>query len=368
MQVLADRLDQPTASTLPIKVFDFFSGCGGSSEGFRQAGMDIVLALDINADAERTFQANFPEATFLRKDIRSVTVEELEPYHRLCAGNPVLFCGCAPCQPFSQQNTQLPEHDDRLLLLDEFARFVGHYHPEFVFVENVPGMQRVSKGGVFERFIGSLEASGYWTMAKRVYAQEYGVPQKRRRLVLLASRLGPIGFPVPTHGPPTTRPKYATVGEWMKDLPSLEAGEAHPDDHAHQAAKLSEMNLTRLKALKEGQDRRAWPPELVLNCHKGEYKGHTDVYGRMSWESLSNCLTTRCHSLSNGRFGHPEQHRAISAREAACLQTFPRTFTFHGPLASMARQIGNAVPVLLAERFGKNFIEHLETYRKAVSP
>ena len=183
---------------------------------------------------------------------------------------------------------------------------------------------------------------------------------------MIASRLGEIQFCPATHGPGKQTSNYSTVRDWIGDLPPIKAGETHPSDPNHRAASLSPKNLERIMALSEGEDRRSWPNKLKLDCHSNDYTGHTDVYGRMSWAKPASGLTTRCISLSNGRFGHPEQNRAISVREAACLQTFPRDFIFCGSLNSMARQIGNALPVLLAENFGRNFINHFETYIEGI--
>jgi DNA (cytosine-5)-methyltransferase 1 len=159
---------------------------------------------------------------------------------------------------------------------------------------------------------------------------------------------------VPTHGPKASRP-YSVVKDWISDLSPLAAGESDPNDPAHRASRLEDVNLKRIRSTPPGGTRRSWPEELVLPCHRGEHGGHTDVYGRLRWDSPASAMTTRCISLSNGRFGHPEQDRAITPREAACLQTFPREFKFVGTQVSMARQIGNAVPVLLAKTFGEHF-------------
>lgn len=368
----------------PIKVFDFFSGCGGSSKGFQNAaGMDIVLALDNDPNAAKTFEENFPRTRvleepkferdfsgiyFLVKDIEKMPTESLRPLIDACENHPLLFSGCAPCQPFTKQNTRRRSNDARRELLKEFQRFVEYYRPEFVFIENVPGLQKVvDEQGPFGELLAALDRLGYEYLYEIVVSQHYGVPQRRRRLVLIASLLGPLELPQRTHGPGTPHPKYATVRESIGDLPPIEAGETHPSVPNHRAARLAAINLERIRATPEGGDRRNWPKHLQLQCHLKGYTGHTDVYGRMHWDRPATGLTTRCVSLSNGRFGHPEQDRAISVREAACLQTFPRDFIFHGSLSSMARQIGNAVPVRLAECFGKNFIDHLQDYLEGIS-
>lgn len=349
---------------MPIKVVDFFSGCGGTSAGLRAAGMDIILGLDNDPSAAETFEENFPEAEFEPRDIRHLSAEALEPYLERHLGHTLLFSCCAPCQPFSKQNTVRKKDDDRVPLLLEFLRFVEYYVPDFVFVENVPNLGKATTEGerrIFADFVELLNALGYGTSYGVVRAQDYGVPQRRARLVLVAGFGRSTTFPPETHGPDTPHPEYAKVWDWIGGLPAIRAGEEHPSVLNHRAAKLSELNLRRIQATPVGGGRRDWPKELHLECHSKEYQGHTDVYGRMHKDRPASGLTTRCISLSNGRFGHPEQDRAISVREAACIQTFPQSFLFHGNLNSMARQIGNAVPPLLAQRFGEYFIQSLET-------
>ena len=353
---------------MAIKVFDFFSGCGGTSQGFQESGMQIVFAIDNDSYAAKTFMRNFPNAHFVKDDIANFSLDDLQPFIKKCGNDPILFTGCAPCQPYSQQNKQDNPDDERRALLDVFNQFVDKYLPHFVFVENVPGLQKVAPedNTPFGDFIKMLKRHHYKYQYKIVASQAYGVPQKRRRLVLIASRLGTIDFPIETHGRGTLNPKYSTVGEWIYDFPPIEVGQTHPDIPNHQAAQISDINLQRLRATSMGGDRRSWPEHLRLNCHSNGYTGHTDVYGRMNWDDMSSCLTTKCTSISNGRFGHPKQDRAISAREAASLQTFPIDFIFEGGLTTVARQIGNAVPVLLAKRFGENFQEHLRNYQKVI--
>lgn len=342
--------------TANIDVFDFFSGCGGTSCGFKQAGLSIKMGLDIDADAAATYKANFPEAEFIQKDIKALPAEAISEIIGERKSK-LLFSGCAPCQPFSKQNRHAKEDDIRITLLEEFGRFINYWKPEYVFIENVPGMQRqAAKSETFRKFLKLLTSLGYQYDVKLIEAQWYGVPQKRTRLVLLASLSGEIFLPEPSHG--FGKSAYSTVRDWISDLPSLNCGEIDASDPDHFAAELSDLNLRRIRATPEGGGREHWPKELLLDCHK-DFKGHSDVYARLSWDKPASGLTTRCISYSNGRFGHPEQDRALSLREAACLQTFPRTFTFRGLKQSKARQVGNAVPPLVAQAVGSKIKQHI---------
>ncbi len=342
-----------------IKVFDFFSGCGGTSCGFQQAGMDVVMGLDIDPDAARTYRANFPQAQFVETDIRFLPTEALSPL-LIDRTIPVLFCGCAPCQPFSKQNLQKDVNDPRRSLLTEFGRFVRAWMPDYIFIENVPGMQRIKDDdGPLQNFKDLLSELSYHYQFGILPALWFGVPQTRERLVLLAGRLPGIRLPEATHG--SHKAAFSTVRDWIGTFPTIRAGETHPDDLDHQAAALSDVNLQRISLTPEGGSRESWPKRLWLDCHCN-HKGHTDVYGRLAWNKPAAGLTTRCISYSNGRFGHPEQNRAISVREAACLQTFPKNYAFKGTLNAKARQIGNAVPPLMAQRFGEAILAHHNSF------
>lgn len=338
-----------------MNVVDFFCGCGGTSLGFQHAGMNVAVGIDIDPMAGATFMANFPRARFSKVDIRDLGTEDLA---KLLPPRPWLFSGCAPCQPFSKQNSARRARDSRRTLLDHFGRHVSALRPEYVFVENVPGLQRIGHGGPFGRFQRTLKDGGYHSESGVLPALWFGVPQLRERLVVLASRLGPISLPEPTHG--HGRLPFTTVRQWIGSLPPLEAGQTDPHDSVHRASALSAPNIRRIQTTPEGSGRESWPDELLLMCHRG-HKGHGDVYGRLAWGKPAAGITTRCISLSNGRFGHPAQDRALSAREAACLQTFPLNYKFLGTLTSMAVQIGNAVPPLMARCVGETFMAHYRT-------
>lgn len=345
----------------PIRVFDFFSGCGGASAGWRAAGMEIALGLDNDSDAQRTFEVNFPEAAFVGEDIAEVAASALDSIVDDCRGHPLLFNACAPCQPFSRQRRgSTPPGDERLGLLHHVLRFVRRYRPELIFAENVPGLREEGVGhGVFWQLLKTLRELGYSTKHRVVNSQDYGVPQRRARLVLLASVLGPIDFPPPTHGPDAPTADHSTVAQWIGAFPAIAAGETHPLLPNHRAARLSPLNLRRIRATPPGGGWRDLPPDLRPASRQSGFKGFTDVYGRLRWDAPAPALTTRCISYSNGRFGHPEQDRAISVREAASLQTIPAGFVLTGNLSAQARQVGNAVPPLLAQHFGECLTAHL---------
>ncbi|SBN13633.1 Modification methylase HgiDII [Klebsiella variicola] len=339
-----------------IRVFDFFSGCGGTSQGLKTAGCEIVFGLDFDYDSSETFKANNPDAVFINDDIRSVDVADISQLVETAKKDAkILFCGCAPCQPFSKQNQNKTTSDPRRGLLSEFGRFVEFYEPDYVLIENVPGLQKVDvNDGPLYGFISILKNRNYNLVYGVIPALWYGVPQTRERFVLMASLESQIHLPDRTHN--GTDIPFATVRDWIGNIPSIEAGESHPLVKDHVSAKLSELNLKRIRCTPEGKGREYWPRELLLECHK-KHTGHSDVYGRLAWDKPASGLTTRCISYSNGRFGHPEQDRAISVREAALLQTFPIDYIFKGSMLSKAKQIGNAVPPKMAESIGNVFIK-----------
>lgn len=339
-----------------INVFDFFCGCGGTSAGLRKSGMHIAAGIDYDKNAITTYSKNFPEAQSLNVDIRELKLCTIEKIISQLDEGPLVFAACAPCQPFSKQNRYKKTNDERICLLDEFHRFVVHFKPDYIILENVPGMQKI-KEGPFTRFLNLLNKYNYEYDYDIKNAMNYGVPQSRRRLVLIASKNGAIKLPEETFGP--NKLPYKTIKEYIEKYPPIKAGESFLGIPNHQCAKLSSMLLKRISVLKEGEDRRCWSDDLKLRCHS-KHKGHTDVYGRLSWNKPSITLTTKCISLSNGRFGHPEQNRALSVREAAAIQTFDDSFIFCGNLGATAKQVGNAVPVDFAAAIGKQILIHVE--------
>lgn len=346
-----------------VAVIDFFCGCGGTSAGLKAAGMEILAGIDIDSSAMATFTENFSEAKAIECDIEQLSPDDLlEEIGAL--KRPLLLSACAPCQPFSQQNKTTTDEDERRELLDQMHKFIEAYEPDYILLENVPGLQRV-KEGPLTRFQDFLSKKGYKFDVEVKSTHDYGVPQKRKRLVLIASKTSDIQLPAPTHGTSETLKPYVTVWDAIKNYPEIPQGhkiEAIPN---HQTAKISEKNLIRLRHTPEGGDWRDWPDELLLNCHRklkedNIIKGYTDTYGRLIKDAPAITLTTKCTSISNGRFGHPVQDRALSVREAAALQSFNDDFVFIGTIGQTSKQVGNAVPVKFAEALGKQIIRHYQ--------
>lgn len=337
-----------------MNAIDFFCGGGGMTRGLLNAGVDVLFGLDFNPACQTTYEHN-NNIPYKCLNIVEVNHEELiEEYPVLADNDNLLLVGCAPCQPFSNQRRSETEHE-AVNLLDEFGRLVRNMLPAHILVENVPGIQ--NKGhAVFERFLNILNELNYYYVYDVVNAKNYGVPQNRKRLILIASRFFQPQIPPDTHGEGLE--EYVTVLDAIGHFPPIAAGETDENIPNHHSAALVQRNLDRIMATPhDGGSRLDWPANLVLQCHNNGYTGHSDVYGRMRWNSVAPTLTSKCFSLSNGRFGHPEQNRAISLREAAAIQSFDDGYEFFGNVQEVGKQIGNAVPVLLAQRIGEYILQ-----------
>ena len=353
-----NRLAEKTADS-PVSAVDLFCGAGGLTYGLRLAGIKVEAGIDIDEDAQYAFEENNSDTKYYPWDVgrkKSSSIEKLFSKNKYR-----LLAGCAPCQPFSKL-TQAIENHRCWDLLNNFARFVASIEPELVTMENVPELAERGQE-VFDHFVGTLERLDYHVDWKIVKCEEYGVPQFRRRLVLLASKLGELKVP---EGRYRSETQWKTVRETIRNLPPLKSGEEHPKDRLHVASKLSDLNLRRIKATSsDGGNRLEWPEELVLECHKkATGKTYHSIYGRMWWDRPSPTMTTLCTGIGNGRFGHPEQHRSITLREAALLQSFPRSYQFWPPdlklnRGAVGRMIGNAVPPRLAKALGRAIMEHV---------
>lgn len=330
---------------------DVFCGAGGMSRGLQRAGISVVCGIDNDPMVVSTYKRNIHRRAIC-SDIRDVTGPQLR--RLVPRGAKLVMAVCAPCQPFSKVRKSGKRRSDRHLLL-EVGRLVRSVRPDGLIVENVPQISRSNSKGVLGQFVKLLRAAGYSYALEVLDAKHFGVPQTRARMVLLAVR----GRERPVKLPKRRRQQFKTVRDAIEGLPVLRAGGRSRQHPLHVAANLSDDNLERLKATPaNGGDSRSWPTKLRLPCHVRS-QGFYDVYGRMHWDQPAPTLTTRCHSLSNGRFGHPTQRRAISLLEAALLQTFPKSYRFSGNQADIARQIGNAVPVSLARALGTSLVSQL---------
>lgn len=342
-----------------IDAVDLFCGAGGLTAGMSRAGITVHAGYDIERQCEYAYGEN-NEAVFVAKDVQYVTRKELNDWYDNGTGRYRLLAGCAPCQPFSSYNQGRDTSTDRKWpLLYHFERLIREVEPELVTMENVPD---VTKHKVYSDFVESLAEQGYEIWAQKVSCVDYGLPQRRQRHVLLASKLGPIEIIPPTHLDDPIK-----VMDVIGDLPRIAAGECDPNDPMHRAATLTPINLQRILHSKEGGTWRDWPPHLVAECHrKASGKTYPSVYGRMKGDQPSPTMTTLCYGFGNGRFGHPKQARAISLREAAILQSFPRTYQFMKPeqitFKAVGRMIGNAVPVRLGEVIGESLMRHVRNY------
>lgn len=319
-------------------------------------GLPVVAGIDLDPACRFPYEQNNGKARFLERDISAVTIDELQSLF----GNAdvKILAGCAPCQPFSTyaQRYQLDGKDGKWGLLYQFARLAEGAMPDVITMENVPA---VADHEVFHDFVDSLKRIGYEVWHDVVDSSRYGVPQVRRRMVLLASKHGGIKMIEPT------RKKPKTVKQAIGRLRPLSAGESAPKDKLHVTSTLSETNLKRIKVSTPGGTWRDWPKNLVAKCHRAESgRTYPGVYGRMEWDKPSPTMTTQCYGFGNGRFGHPDQDRAISLREAAILQSFPRKYAFipKGGEVSfkvLGRLIGNAVPVDLSRAIARSIDQHL---------
>lgn len=344
-------------------VVDLFCGIGGLSYGFRQENFDVVAGVDADSTCKFAFEKN-NDAVFIDEKIENVSSEMITELFK--EKDIKILVGCAPCQPFSSYMFKDSEKkDNKWTLLYEFSRLIKDTEPDIISMENVPQLMNFKKAPVLRDFIKSLEELKYHVSYSIVYCPAYGIPQNRKRFVLLASKLGPINLISPTH----SAKEYVTVRDAIGSLPALSDGENDPSDGLHKARKLSPINQERIRCTPYGGGWKDWPQHLILDCHKKDGgKTYMSVYGRMKWEEPSPTITTHCTGYGNGRFGHPEQHRAITLREAALLQTFPMTYEFFpkekvAPSATIARQIGNAVPVELGRVIAKSIKTHLAEYK-----
>lgn len=347
------------AVTKGITAIDLFCGVGGLTHGLNRGGVRVAAGIDLDPTCRFPYEAN-NSSKFIEGDVKKLTggeVSELFGDAKLR-----LLAGCAPCQPFStysRSGRKYGQNSDWELVAS-FGNLVKEVQPDLVTMENVPSVESHS---VFHEFLDCLD--GYNITWSTVECSSVGIPQTRKRLVLLASRLGSEGLK-----PSWVGATKATVRTAIGELSSLRAGEGDPSDPLHLACRLSDLNLKRIRASRPGGTWRDWDPELRAACHR-KLSGDTypSVYGRMEWDAPAPTITTQCFGYGNGRFGHPEQDRAITLREAAMLQTFPADYAFvpegtRVKFSHLGRLIGNAVPVRLGELIAGTFLQHVRIHAR----
>ena len=339
-------------------VADLFCGIGGLSHGFRQAGFNVVAGVDADETCRYAYETN-NDAKFVGRPLEKVSGDEIGKMFPDETSR--ILIGCAPCTPFSAYTSANGRSRDKWSLVDLFMDRVSAVDPAVVSMENVARLTSFKGGQVFNTFLERLYDAGYKVSARVVNAADYGVPQERSRLIVLASKIGPIEVPA------SIPHKRSTVRDAIGQMPALNAGDVNPEDAIHRASRLSTLNLRRIRAAKPGGSWSEWEdPDLVSPCHRRSSGAtYKNVYGRMEWDKPAPTLTTGCFSFGRGRFGHPEQDRAISLREAALLQSFPPSYGFTDPdepvwFARVGRHIGNAVPVALAVAIASAVFTHIE--------
>ncbi len=349
-----------------IKVVDLFCGVGGLTHGLVLEGLDVVAGVDNDESCKFAYEKN-NSSKFIHKGVSDFSSAELKKLYK--GAEIKVLVGCAPCQPFSSLNRNRATGKDKKNKwgpLYRFMELIKTNRPHIVSMENVADLSDTKKYPVFKDFVSNLSKYGYKVSYKTVDTSRYGVPQRRRRLVLLASRLGEIELISETHD----KESPITVRDVIGHLPILRDGVTHKNDPLHRSSKLSDTNKKRIAATpKNGGSAKSWSEELMPECYKKESgKSYmTTVYGRMRWDDASPTITTHCTTLGAGRYGHPTQNRAISLREAALLQSFPENYEFDESdqisMVKTARHIGNAVPVQLGRVIGESIKRHVQKYR-----
>lgn len=334
---------------------DLFAGCGGLTEGMHKAGFETKVAVELVDLAARAFELNHVKTTVIKKDIRKIKKKEV--IKALQGKRPHLLAGCPPCQGFSSirrlNRGSVEDHRNDLVL--EYLRFVKEHLPYTIMMENVPALLEYD---LFKHVVEELKAIGYFVDVEVVNVKNYGVPQSRRRLVMVGSLLAPIKVAKGTF-------EKVTVRDMISDLESITT----TSDPIHKiTAKHTEAVMDRIRLTpKNGGSSKDLPQRFQLTCHKKESVGFNDVYGRLRWDDYSTTITGGCLNPSKGRFLHPEEDRVITPREAALLQSFPKDYKFPTdiPKQALALLIGNALPPKFSYIQSQNIEQHLKLYLKS---
>lgn len=360
-----------TTNNTTLKAVDFFCGGGGMTCGLRQAGIDVIAGVDFDKSAKDTYEFNNPGSKFIHTDIKELPLNYFErPEYGIGKDDDnLIFVGCSPCQFYSIINTSRTKSQQSKDLLMSFANFIEYYKPGFVLVENVPGIL-TNKASIWDKFLHFLDNHGYQNKEFKVIdLSYYGVPQSRKRFSMIATRIKNTS---PIHLPQADNKRQILedfIGPKNGFCP-IPAGYKDSSSFNHSSAGLDKRNLERLSVTPHnGGSRLCWAsrPDLQLRCYIGHDDIFKDNYGRMSWNKPAPTITTKFFNISNGRFAHPEEDRAISIREGATLQTFPLNYDFKtSSLADAAKLIGNAVPCEYARRLGVTIQVFLEQYHGAI--
>ena len=363
------RVEQPVHFKMKVAAVDLFSGAGGLTYGLEQAGIDVEKGVDADPDSRFPYEHN-TSADFLKSNVEPLAKdpERIARMYPWDADLKVLAAG-VPCQPYSTMNhasfADQSEHE-KWGLLNDVRRIVEYVEPDVVVTENV---MQLRKDETYSNFIDTLESLGYHINSdenKKVYAPEYGVPQKRKRWLLLASKVGPIGLPEPEY----QEGNFPTVNDAIGHLPPIQAGEKHPELELHRSRSLSDKNVERIANMPPGGDWTVWEENgqehLLASCHlKDSGRSYKAPYSRLEADEPAPTITTQFYNYGSGRFGHydTDQNRALSLLEGALLQTFPQDFKFYEEwgdvgVKNLGRLIGNAVPPLLGEKVGEAILEH----------
>ena len=342
------------------KAIDFFCGAGGMTYGLKLAGIKVLAGIDVDEECKETYELNNPNSEFILADIKEFSKDDFQKMTGIEKNDDsMVFIGCSPCQYWTRINTQKTRSEETRNLLNEFQRFVDYFKPGFIVIENVPGLSKRKEESNLSGFLKYLEKNSYTFVYDIINAINYGVPQNRKRFILIASRiLKNVKIPKPQEDASLVVKNF--IGP-KNGFPEIEAGHKDESDFQHRTAPLSEKNILRLKKTPpDGGTRWAWKddPYLQIDAYKGKDDIFRDVYGRMFWNKPSPTITTKFIRTSSGRFSHPEEHRGLSLREGATLQTFPKGYFFKGSnIDAIAKQIGNAVPPELARRIGEKLLK-----------
>ena len=342
-----------------FKAVDFFCSGGGMTSGFRKAGVNVLGGIDIDEECKETYTINNPESKFINADLKKLSFKTLEKELKVKRNDKkMIFIGCSPCQYWSKIQTNKTKSEESKNLLKDFQRFVEYFKPGFIVIENVPGILNRLDESPLKAFLDFLDGEKYHYKYKVINASHYGVPQTRRRFLLIASRItDKIELPIAD-----TKTKLPTVRKFIGDINKFKpipASHKDPSNFLHTTAGISESNLKRLIITPhDGGTRASWKnTDLQIPAYIGKDNSFQDIYGRMFWDKPGPTITTKFYSITNGRFGHPDQNRAISLREAATLQTFDTDYKFFSnSIASKARLIGNAVPPQLSKRIAASIL------------